>query len=246
MYTLTLKKIEDVADGTKMFTFDRPADYAYQAGQYCAIRLANLVAPDPKGQARSFSFSSSPYEDVLLFAMRSGESGYKQTFWTLKPGDTVEATKAVGSFVEPEGNDQPIVFLCGGIGITPARSILREALHQGGTREYTLFYANRFLKDASFHTEFQELTTLLPHFRYVSVLSKETGPTVGLGDERGYINAAILEKYLTDIQSRLYYMVGSGEFIEAMENMLASFGVMKEQCHKDPFTGLRKPAAKTT
>ena len=244
MYTLKLKRIEDIADGTKMFFFDRPADYVYQAGQYCAIRLADLVAPDPKGQARSFSFASSPYESELGFAMRSGESGYKQTFWTLKPGDTVEVTKAVGSFVEPDGNDQPIVFLCGGIGITPARSILREALHSGNTRDYTLFYANRFLKDASFHTEFQELIQSLPHFQYVTVLSQETESVSGQGDERGYITATILEKYVTNIESRLYYMVGSGEFIEAMETILAGFGVMKEQCHKDPFTGLRKPVTK--
>ncbi len=244
MYTLTIKRIEDIADGTKIFTFDRPLDYTYQAGQYCAIKLANLVEADPKGAARSFSFASSPYEPEIAFAMRSGESGYKKTFWTLKPGDTVEVTKAVGFFTEPEGNDQPIVFLVGGIGITPARSILREALHQGSQREYTLFYANRFLKDASFHEEFTELARALPHFRYVTVLSQSEDPIDPENDERGYITASMLEKYLTDIQNRLYYMVGSGEFIDAMETTLAGFGVMKEQCKKDPFTGLRKPAAK--
>lgn len=244
MYTITIKGIEDIADGTKIFTFDRPADYEYQAGQYCAIKLANLIEADPKGAARSFSFASSPYEPELAFAMRSGESGYKKTFWTLQPGDTVEITKAVGFFTEPEGNDQSIVFLVGGIGITPARSILREALHQGSTRDYTLFYANRFLKDASFHEEFIELSRSLPHFRYVTVLSKSEDPAGPENDERGYITGAILEKYLTDIPKRLYYMVGSAEFIEAMETILAGFGVMKEQCKKDPFTGLRKPVVK--
>lgn len=244
MYTVTIKRIEDIADGTKIFTCDRPSDYTYQAGQYCAIKLANLVEADPKGAARSFSFASSPYESELAFAMRSGESGYKKTFWTLKVGDTFEITKAVGFFTEPEGNDQPVVFLVGGIGITPARSILREALHQGGQREYTLFYANRFLKDASFHEELVGLSHSLPHFRYVTVLSQSEDPLSGDNDERGYITASMLEKYLPNIPDCLYYMVGSGDFIDAMETMLAGFGVMKEQCKKDPFTGLRKPAAK--
>ncbi len=244
MYTLTIKRIEDIADGTKIFTFDRPVDYVYQAGQYCAIKLAHLVEEDPKGAARSFSFASSPYETEIAFAMRSGESGYKKTFWTLNPGDTVEVTKAVGFFTEPEGNDQPMVFLVGGIGITPARSILREALHQGSQRQYTLFYANRFQKDASFHEELVELSHSLAHFRYVTVLSKSEDPVGTENDERGYITANVLEKYLTNIPESLYYMVGSGEFIDAMETILAGFGVMKEQCKKDPFTGLRKPAAK--
>jgi ferredoxin-NADP reductase len=84
----------------------------------------------------------------------------------------------------------------------------------------------------------------LPHFRYVTVLSKSEDPMNPENDERGYITASMLEKYLTDIQNRLYYMVGSAEFIDAMESILAGFGVTKEQCKKDPFTGLRKPATK--
>lgn len=244
MYTLTLERIEDIADGTKLFVFDRPADYDYKAGQYCAIRLADLVEPDPKGAARSFSFSSSPYEEKLAFAMRSGDSGYKKTFWSLKPGDTVEVTKAVGFFTEPEENDQPIVFLVGGIGITPVRSMLRQALHTGSQRDYTLFYANRFERDASFHDELKQLEQSLAHFRYVSVLSKAEDPVAPKNDERGYITGPMLEKYISNVPNCLYYMVGSGEFIDAMESMLAGFGVMKEQCFKDPFTGLRKPAAK--
>ena len=244
MYTLTLQRIEDVADGTKLFIFDRPAEYEYKAGQYCAIRLADLVEPDPKGAARSFSFASSPYEGELAFAMRSGESGYKKTFWSLQPGATVEATKAVGFFTEPEENDQPIVFLVGGIGITPARSILRQADHTGGKRDYMLFYVNRFEKDATFHQELRALEQSLPHLRYITVLSRAENPAAPENDERGYITGPMLEKYISDIQHRLYYMVGSGEFIDAMESLLAGFGVMKEQCFKDPFTGLRKPAAK--
>lgn len=43
----------------------------------------------------------------------------------------------------------------------------------GSTRDYTLFYANRFLKDASFHEEFIELSRSLPHFRYVTVRKSE-------------------------------------------------------------------------
>jgi ferredoxin-NADP reductase len=244
MYTLTLKRTEDVADGTRLFVFNRPTDFVYKAGQYCAVKLPHLIETDPKGPARSLSIASAPQDEELCFAMRSGDSGFKKTCWQLKPGDTVEATKAVGFFTEPEDNDRPIVFLVGGIGITPALSILKEADKRGSTREYTLFYANRYEKDATFHEELQQLTQSLSHFRYVTVLSKSEAPAAAENDERGYITRTMLEKYLSDIPSRLYYMVGSGEFIDAMEAILASFGVMKEQCFKDPFTGLRKPAAK--
>lgn len=244
MYTLVLKRIEEIADGTRLFVFDRPAEYVYKAGQYCALKLKELVVADPKGPARSLSIASAPHESEICFAMRSGESGFKKTCWQLKPGDSVEVTKAVGFFTEPEDNDRPIVFLVGGIGITPVLSILKEAKERGSTREYTLLYANRHEKDASFHAELKTLTETLPHFRYVSVLSQSETPTAEEHDERGYITGPMLEKYLSDIPGRLYYMVGSGEFIDAMEGILSGFGVMQEQCVKDPFTGLRKPAQK--
>ncbi len=244
MYTLTLERVEEIADGTLLFVFDRPAEYDYRAGQYCALRVKELVEADPKGPARSFSFSSSPSDEKLTFAMRSGPSGFKKTMWSLKPGDTIEATKAVGFFTEPDDNDQPIVFIVGGIGITPALSILREALKQGSTREYTLFYANRFAKDAAFHEDLKQLEEALPHFRYITVLSQSEDPVASKNDERGYITAPMLEKYVPNASACLYYLVGSVQFIDTMEELLAGLGVMKEQCKKDPFTGLRKTDGK--
>lgn len=239
MFTITLQRIEEIAEGTRMFVFDRPAEYEYKAGQYCAMKLGALVEADPKGPTRSFSFSSSPFEEHLTFSMRSGESGFKKTMWQLKPGDTVEITKAVGFFTEPAENEKPIVFLVGGIGITPARSILREAAHRGSERSYTLFYANRFLKDAPFHEELAQLDRSMPHFRYVKVLSRSQDVCAGEGDERGYICGELLKKYVDDVPGALYYMVGSPDFIRAMESVLQELGVSQEQQHKDPFTGMQ-------
>src|SRR5688572_18330909 len=130
-YTLTLKEWRDVADGTRLFVFDKPADFPFKAGQYVVIFLPHLVAPDVRGPHRTFSLSSAPSENEILFTMRGGESGFKKTFWQMKAGDTVDITSPVGHFVLPEDQGKEVVFLVGGIGITPIWSMLKEAAYRG-------------------------------------------------------------------------------------------------------------------
>jgi ferredoxin-NADP reductase len=238
-HTVTLKERKTVADGTELFVFDKPEGYAFKAGQYVALMVPKIdgIETDARGLARSFSLTSAPSESALCFAMRSGESAFKKTCWQLAPGDTVTITDPVGFFTLPAEEDtRPIVFLAGGIGITPVRSILKQAEYEQSDRKFTLLYANRFLKDAAFHEELQCLS--LARFRYVTVLSRSEEPCAPSDDERGHIHGPIIEKYVDDIPGSLYYIVGSPQFIEAMEKMLADLGVPKEQCKQDPFTGL--------
>lgn len=239
-YTIALQERTAVADGTESFFFEKPAGFQYQAGQYVALILPKIdgAEADAKGLVRSFSLTSAPCESVLSFTMRSGESSFKKTCWQLRVGDTVTITDPVGFFVLPPAEDvRPIVFLSGGIGITPVRSMLKQAEYERSERQFTLLYANRFLKDAAFHQDIQKLA--LKNFRYVTILSQSEDRCAPADDERGYIDQAIIEKYIGDVRGSLYYIVGSPEFTGAMETILAELGVPKEQCKKDPFTGLR-------
>ncbi len=116
-YTLTLKSVQDVADGTKMFVFDKPVGFSFKAGQYVALEVKEFtVEDDGKGRFRSLSIASAPYEDELHFVMRAGESSFKKTMWSLAVGDEVFVMKPVGSFVLSEEDDAtPVVFLIGGV-----------------------------------------------------------------------------------------------------------------------------------
>jgi ferredoxin-NADP reductase len=236
-YTLTFKERKTVADGTDMFVFDKPADFAFEAGQYVVLRVSNLVVPDERAGVRSFSLSSAPFEDHIAFTMRQGVSGFKQTMYALQPGETVTATGPVGHFTLSHAADGlPIVFLVGGIGVTPVRSILKQAEHEGSERTFTVLYSNRFEKDAAFHEELKHVK--LANVRYVSTLSQETMPCTASDEERGYICERMVRKYVPDVTAVWFYLVGAPGFIEAMEKMLSEMGVSKERQVCDPFAGL--------
>ena len=244
-FTLTLKEIRDVADGTRLFVFEKPEGYAFRAGQYVALEVPKMdgIEIDSRGLVRSLSIASAPFESELYFSMRQGESAFKQICWKLTPGATVTITKAVGFFVLPaEEDNQPVVFLAGGIGITPVRSILKQAEYDKNNRNFTLFYSNRFTKDAAFDEEMRNIK--LPTFRYVTVLSKSTDPCASENDERGYIDEEMIRKYVSDVANSLYYIVGAPQFSTAMEELLLKMGVSKDKFHLDPFTGLRVQSVK--
>ncbi len=236
-HTITLKEVKDVADGTKMFLFSKPTGFTFLPGQYVAMRITELVAPDSKNGVRSLSIASAPSEDFLGFGVRKSESGFKQTLWAMQPGATVEVTNAVGFFTVPEEEQREIVFLIGGIGITPVRSILKEAEAKGSDKKYTLFFANRLPKDAPFASEIRGYNVL--NFKMIEVMSACSGDSADDAcDEHGYIRHELIEKYIQDPQSASYYLVGSPQFIGVMEEMLTGLGLTKESWHVDPFTGL--------
>lgn len=238
-FSLKYTHKEQVADSTWAFYFEKPADFVFEAGQYVALVLPRLVAPDKRGPVRSLSICSAPCETELMFAVRVTESSYKQTLMALQSGEVAVATKPIGHFTLSHATgDKRVVFLAGGIGVTPVRSILVQSVHDGVARPMSCFYSNRMKKDAAFHEELQSIT--LPQYQYVTTFSQETMACTDGSEERGYICEAMLRKYLSaeDIAASWYYLVGAPAFIEAMEKMLATMGIAEERMVNDPFTGM--------
>lgn len=236
-YTVKLKRTYEIADQTVAFSFEKPLDFSFRAGQYVVMTLPKLTFPDNRQGKRSLSIASAPHENELLFAMRMTESGFKKTLASMKPGDEVVITQALGHFVLDESLN-PVVFLIGGIGITPVRSILRQAVFESSKRPFFLFYSNRRPQDVAFRGEMQEFPEL--SYRCIDTLTnQEAADMCEWQEERGYICETMLEKYLPDNdRSTCYYIVGSPIFAKSMIDMLDKRGVDKTLIKQDPFTGI--------
>jgi ferredoxin-NADP reductase len=239
MKTFSVKVLEtfEVAEQTLVLKLEKPNDFVFTAGEYCVLTVPKLVVEDAKGPNRCMSIASAPSDDHLLFAMRISETGYKQTVVGLKTGDGMIVGAPIGHFTLFPNDARPVVFLTGGIGITPARSILRQANHDRDVREFFLFYSNYRPEDTAF---LSEMTDGFPNIHMKGILTMtnmETSRESWEG-ERGFITAEMLVKYLPDVHTPLYYLVGTPGFTKAMENILAGFGIEKENIKQDPFVGL--------
>lgn len=241
---ISLLKVETVADRTKAFFFTKPDGFSFRAGQYVMIRIPSerLVEPDVRSGMRPISIASAPGDRELTFVMRAGSTGFKKTMWNLVPGETIGVGGPLGNATVPEEENRPIAILCGGVGIAPARSMIRDAVSKGDRRKYVLFSSNRTLRDAPCHEEL--LSTDLPGYSYVWTLTKAENEPSQKGEERGYITAEMIERHLPEWREALYYVIGAPAFADSMKSVLLGMGVVPENVHMDPFAGLTGSGSK--
>lgn len=235
-YTVRVLEKSALAEKTMGLRLTKPLEFSFVAGQYTLLTVSAPIGDDPKGPNRCMSIASAPFEDHLFFAMRESESGYKKAVAALRVGDELVVGAPIGHFTLIPGDQRPVVFLVGGIGITPARSILRQANFVHDSRDFFLFYSNYRPEDTAFLDELQTF----PHLSYRPVFTMtETDRSVCAWDkDRGFICDALLEKHLPDVKAPLYYLVGTPGFTQAMEALLAHYGIEKENILQDPFVGL--------
>ena len=152
-FTTRLIDRTQVADGTLAFAFERPAGFEFTAGQYLTITLPDPLYTDEKGNSRTFSIASPPQDaGRLVIATRMTGSALKRSLAEAPLGTPVSIFGPAGDFtLGPDPT--PVVFIAGGIGITPFRSMLLDAAARGLPHRITLIYSNRTPEGAPFHEE---------------------------------------------------------------------------------------------
>ena len=125
----TLLEKKRIAKDTMEFTFSVSPKYrfTYEAGQYAWIILPKLRSPDPQGEYRAFSFSSTPQKNRFSIITRITNSGYKQTLARLIKGTKIKIRGPQGSAFTLENTQKKnLVMIGGGVGIAPFLSIIRS------------------------------------------------------------------------------------------------------------------------
>jgi ferredoxin-NADP reductase len=147
-----------IAEHIRMFWFKPEKPVRYTAGQFIELRLPHKNA-DERGQKRWFTLASSPTEPLLaITTKRTPEVGssFKRALWRLKPGSQVDMSEPMGDFVLPKDPSIPLVFVAGGIGITPMRSMVQWLHDTQERRDIKLLYAVGKHNELAFQTLFQQ------------------------------------------------------------------------------------------
>ena len=121
-------KLEDrkeVAEGTMAFWFEKPSGWTFKAGQYLDMTLLDPPETDSEGNVRSFSIASAPHEETLMVATRMRDTAFKRALKTMSFGTAVKIEGPSGDLILQNEVTRTVVFLAGGIGITPFRSIVQ-------------------------------------------------------------------------------------------------------------------------
>lgn len=231
------KRVE--AKGTKSFFWESEKKTEWLAGQYFYFTLPKLNYPDPRGATRHFTISSSPTEDnVLRLTTRiRKESGYKKTLDELKIGSEIEAAGPNGTFILDEKEAGNHVFIAGGIGVTPFRSMIKYAIDNNIGSKITLIYSNSTPEEIAFYTEFVDWAAKWPNLKLaITVTHPEESKQIWKG-LTGRIDLAMIKKYSEGINDPTYWLCGPPAMIDGVEEVISKMKIPDNKLRTEKFTG---------
>ena len=235
--TTKLTKREEVAEGTMAFHLEKPSGFQHKAGQFVDLKIINPPETDDEGNTRTLSIASAPEEDFLMVATRMRDTAFKRSIKDLPLQSEIQIDGPFGSFTLHNDASKPAVFLIGGIGITPIRSILVDAAKRSLPHNLFLFYSNRRPEDAAFLEELTSLQDENRNYKLIATmtdLAKSNKPRTG---ETGYIDKAMLKRHLNDLMKPIYYVSGPPQMVTAMRELLNQSGVSEDNIKFEEFAG---------
>lgn len=221
MKALFIRSIKD-ADHIYTYYFEPENTLRYIAGQFLEFHISH-DHPDDRGQKRWFTLSSSPTESRIAITTKidpEKPSSFKSALHSLKSGDSIDISEAMGDFVLPKDESTKLVFIAGGIGVTPFRSMITWITQKHATRSIQLIYLAQSQAQVAFMNELSQ------PFVELHVLS----------DGKRH-SANDLEKLIGEIKTKHVYVSGPEPMAKALATDFKSMGLNRYQIVTDYFPG---------
>src|SRR3990167_7938920 len=217
---------KEIAEGNLQVTFTTSEPFTFKPGQYTSVRIANST--------KHFSIVNSPDEKgIISIATRLRDSDFKNSLQKLAIGAQIELGPISGSFILPQDISKPLVFIAGGIGITPYISMLRYVTEQKLPYKITLLYSNRDQSSAVYIEELQNFKFQISNFKLILTMTEDPA----WPGEKRKIDAGFIKEYFPALNENLYFVVGPPPMVEAVQKALLEAGVGIENITIENFTG---------
>jgi Na+-transporting NADH:ubiquinone oxidoreductase subunit F len=235
-YRTRVERIRDLTYDIKEVTLKLidPPEIKFRAGQYIQFQTPEYELSS-ESVYRAYSCSSVPSrKDIVELEIRLVPNGICTTyvFEHMKEGDEVTINGPYGEFFLRD-TDAEIVFIAGGSGMAPIKSILLDMAEKGIDRKATYFFGARTTRDLFLLDEMRELEKRLPRFSFVPALSAAAEEDKWSG-ESGLITE-VLDRHLKDGNNLEAYLCGSPGMIDASVGVLTKKGLPGELIFYDKF-----------
>jgi ferredoxin-NADP reductase/Na+-transporting NADH:ubiquinone oxidoreductase subunit NqrB len=225
-----LRLAPDIAD----FVFTPERQFSYQAGQYVEVTLGHKHS-DARGNRRYLTLASSPTEDTLRFGVKFYPKGssFKRALLAASDSPAVAISPPAGDFVLSKDPSQKLVFIAGGIGVTPYRSMIKYLLDSGQRRDVAMIYAEKRAEEFVYTDIFEQAQRQLG----AKMMYAVQDPPAGWQGHTGYITPELITAEIPDYRDRLFYISGSLPMVTAVTKVLRGLGIPSRRIKTDYFSG---------
>ncbi len=237
-YVMTLIGKKKIGTGIYNFIFRPDKKIKFKPGQYFEWTLGQKHT-DNRGNRRYFTIASSPTENEVMLGIKFYEnpSSFKTELLSMNIGDTLMASQLAGDFVLPKDPNVKLVFIAGGIGVTPFRSMLKWMVDKDEKRSVTLIYSNSNKEEISYADVFEQAKKKLG-LKTIFTLTNLSNISANWTGEKGPINANMIARKIPNFKECTFYISGSHPLINACKENLKILGVSKSKIKTDFFPGL--------
>lgn len=228
-FKVTLKEKIQETDDIITFRFVREdaKQFFFKPGQFVTLMVDSM--PDEFRKTRAYSICSAPGSPHIDLSIKIHEQGFTKVLSNLEVGSVQTLIGPFGDFVfEPE-RDKKVVFIAGGIGVTPFMSMIRFIASKNLQNEAVLFFSNRTISSIPFKAELDSIQKAHHNVRVVYVITREQVP----GYECGRMTEATIFKYINNPSEFIFYSCGPQELIQGAEQMVLKLGVPLSQFRKE-------------
>ena len=221
------------------FVFNGGKQFAFLPGQYMEWTLAH-PGTDSRGNRRYFTIASSPTEKYVRLGVRiynHGGSSFKKALLAIPESSQIVGAQISGDFTLPEDKSKKLVFLAGGIGVTPFRSMIQYLIDKDEKRSITIFYVNKRKDEIVYDDIFNQAQKQLGIKTVYTLTDKSSVPSNWQGSV-GRIDAEMIRQEVPDFRERTFYLSGPHAMVVSAEKVLQGLTIPKKQIKKDFFPGL--------
>ncbi len=234
---LTLKDRIQLSHDTYEFVFTPNRKMNYVPGQYLEWTLAHKHA-DTRGIRRFFTIASSPTDPDIRLGVKIYEpsSSYKKALMSMRRGGKMVASQLAGDFTMPTNKKKKLVFIAGGIGITPFKSMIQYLVDTKEKRDIIMLYSNRTIQDVAYVNLLDQAEKEIGIETY-PVFSSQTPEQLANNEFPTKIDQHMIMTSVPDYMSRTYYLSGPPAMVNAFNDMLKELGIPNGRIKKDFFPG---------
>jgi len=165
------------------------------------------------------------------------DTAFKRVLKRMPLGAEMQIEGPSGDLVLDGDVTRPVVFLAGGIGITPFRSMLVTAARTKSARRIHLFYSNRRPEDAAFLDELESLARETTTIRVTATMTEMEKSQRAWSGETGLLDHPMLARHLAGVLSPIYYVAGPPGLVKGMQAMLTGAGIAGADIRAEEFDG---------
>lgn len=218
----------------------------FKPGQYITVRFK--TSDGLSTTMRNYSLSDKPNQDWFRISVKREMGSFDQTpggyvsnflHDSVEIGSIIEVAPPCGEFFldMTDNSNRPLVFLAGGVGITPIFSMLLCALENMPNRKIALIHGSLNENTQAFRKDLLDLMQKYPnlkvHFRYseqpktIETLQRDNA-------SMGFIDARLIESVIADRDAD-YYFCGPQPFMGSIYQILQEWQVPPSQIHFEFF-----------